>query len=518
VLFHHKRGQGKLPDAFKMSALLIWSLVAATLIFIVAGHYYAVDARYLGLLPFTIFIALATFLRQRNWRPELIAGAGLVLFISILLGLFGANRLYGADQAALRNINHRNNLVAEAVRAHRSQLLVGDYWRVLPAKLSAGNQINVVPLSGCTVQRQDLTAQAGKTDLNNRGFAYLLSLNKPLTDYPQCNLRQVVAAYGRPNASTVIAGKVNKPSELLLFYDHGANKSAPSTPPRQQGPATVVPISLDELPYTSCQGPTIMNIVAHQDDDLLFLSPDLIHDVRAGHCVRTIYVTAGDAGGSSFYWLGREQGSQAAYASMLGSNDLWIERIVQLGDHQFATVAKPRNNPRIALIFLRLPDGNIKGQGFNATHDESLARLESHKISAMHSVDDQSEYDSDRLVSALADFMHAFQPAEIRTLSNFAGRNYPDHSDHMAVGRYVRKAYAQYESQQFENKVTIPIKYYVGYPIHQLPENVVGTDLAAKQTVFFTYGLFDGGVCHGPGLCNHSVYDVYLRRQYQNLY
>src|SRR5215475_11483965 len=44
-----------------------------------------------------------------------------------------------------------------------------------------------------------------------------------------------------------------------------------------------------------CNGRS-MNIVAHEDDDLLFLSPDLIHDIQSGRCVRTIFVTAGDAG------------------------------------------------------------------------------------------------------------------------------------------------------------------------------------------------------------------------------
>jgi hypothetical protein len=45
-----------------------------------------------------------------------------------------------------------------------------------------------------------------------------------------------------------------------------------------------------------CNNGASMNIVAHEDDDILFLSPDLVHDIRHGRCVRTVFVTAGDAG------------------------------------------------------------------------------------------------------------------------------------------------------------------------------------------------------------------------------
>jgi hypothetical protein len=124
-----------------------------------------------------------------------------------------------------------------------------------------------------------------------------------------------------------VAGTYAQPKELLLFYDRGAHKSSPIAV--HKTPGTVLPISLDELPFTSCPVPTVMNIVAHEDDDLLFMNPDLLHDISAGHCIRTIYITAGDAGSGQLYWLSRQQGSEAAYSSMIGSHDIWIERIIE---------------------------------------------------------------------------------------------------------------------------------------------------------------------------------------------
>ena len=45
----------------------------------------------------------------------------------------------------------------------------------------------------------------------------------------------------------------------------------------------------------SCPQGAVLDIVAHEDDDLLFLSPDVLHDIAAGRCVQTVFVTAGDA-------------------------------------------------------------------------------------------------------------------------------------------------------------------------------------------------------------------------------
>jgi LmbE family N-acetylglucosaminyl deacetylase len=518
VLLHHRRNGKRLADAYKMAAVLIWSTVAAVLAFAFTDHYYAVDARYLGLGLFTVFIVLAAYMRRVSWPSEVVAGAGLIIFIGILLGLPAANHSLNLHEQALSGVNQRNALVADAANQHRSPVLIGDYWRVLPIKQAAGNKLNIMPLDNCTSPRQGLTSRAWNKSLKNTGFAYLLSSDKSLTSYPSCSLKQVVAAYGRPNASVVTSGKLSQPNDTVLFYDRGINKNPPNTRTADHSPATVSPIAPEELPYTSCRVPTIVNIVAHQDDDLLFMNPDVIHDIRAGHCVRTIYVTAGDAGGNSFYWLGREQGSEAAYSYMTNSKEVWIQRIVKLGTNQYAVVSNPRGNPRISLIFLRLPDGNVKGQGFAAERHESLANLEAGRSKTMSSVDGQSVYDSQQLTDSLVTFMQLFGPAELRTQSNFNDSRYQDHSDHMAVGRYAQKAYQQYENQQFENKVAIPLKFYVGYPIHQFSANIPADDLADKQAAFFAYGQYDSGVCNVMVLCKKMSYGAYLERQYQNPY
>ncbi len=248
------------------------------------------------------------------------------------------------------------------------------------------------------------------------------------------------------------------------------------------------------------------------------MNPDLVHDIREDHCIRTVYVTAGDSGGEQFYWLGREQGSEKAYSKMLGlKDDIWVHRIVKLADNQYITVANPRGNTKVSLIFMHLPDGNLKGQGFKSTRFESLAKLNAGSIKQVHSVDKQSSYTSEQLGGALISLMHIYQPAEIRTQSSFPGSQYPDHSDHINVGVYTKKARNEYDNQQYEDRVTIPLSFYIGYPIHERPENVTGTDLNTKEDIFLEYGKHDMGVCQSLDSCiQNQAYGAYLKRQYQN--
>jgi len=113
--------------------------------------------------------------------------------------------------------------------------------------------------------------------------------------------------------------------------------------------------------------------------------------------------------------------------------------------------------------------------------------------------------------------MHTYSPATIRTQSP---RNmsdvYPDHSDHLAAGRFTQRAYQQYEQEQYANEVTIPISYYIGYPVHAMDSNVSGDDLQQKTAAFLAYAAFDGSVCGSVEQCQHTAtYGSYLARQYK---
>jgi LmbE family N-acetylglucosaminyl deacetylase len=508
-----KLGQG---PAYTLSLLLLWTTVVAFGAFLVTNHYYAVDARYLTIGFFAIFISFATYTRSRRWQPQFLVAIGGVILLTLCISVTSVLSGYQKERQATAIITNRNALIAEAIASHPVNVLVGDYWRVVPIKQTSRSTITIMPLSNCTTVRDSLSSRNWQPDLNKTSFAYVLSLDKGLTDYPACKAADILSTYGKPNASVVITGTTSNPEELLLFYDHGAHPGPVTANPEQQLNASVVPISLEDLTTAVCSGPTIVNIVAHQDDDLLFLNPDLQRDIAAGHCIRTIYITAGDAGSNQFYWLGREQGSEAAYSKMIGIDALWVQRTVKLAENEFVTVASPKTNKNISLIFMHLADGNIHGEGFAASRHESLQKLLRGQIPSIQAVYGESFYTTDSLIHALAELLHVYQPAEVRTLSTFVSTRYPDHSDHMTVSRLVERAHAQYEKEQYDNTVSIPLKHYIGYPIHQMDENISGDDLAKKTAAFLAYAKHDNGVCQSFELCSGSTaYGAYLRRQYQ---
>ncbi|HYG45800.1 MAG TPA: PIG-L family deacetylase, partial [Bordetella sp.] len=45
-----------------------------------------------------------------------------------------------------------------------------------------------------------------------------------------------------------------------------------------------------------CHGIKDLAFVAHLDDDLLFMNPDIAANIGAGGCVQVVYLTASDAG------------------------------------------------------------------------------------------------------------------------------------------------------------------------------------------------------------------------------
>jgi LmbE family N-acetylglucosaminyl deacetylase len=500
-------------NPYALALLLFWTTLAAGSVFIATSHYYAVDARYLAISLFALFVAVAVAGRKRKWRPELLTSVGLVLLVAILLGITGAVRVHRQNEAALQPINNRNALVSQILSRHKVDALVADYWRALPITLESHSQVHIAPLADCTTLRQGLSSTAWQPDLRHHSFAYLISLDKSLTDFPNCSLQQITATYGNPNTTVLIAGEVSAPKELLLFYDRGQQ------PPSQgQVPeifSTVTPVQTGDMRNTSCTGPTTLSIVAHQDDDLLFMNPDLQHAIDEGHCVRTVYLTAGDGGHDKFYWLSREQGSEAAYDTMIGAKKGWLQQTVQLPGRQFMTVASPIANSKVSLLFLHLPDGNLTGRGFSGSRFESLQHLLEDPTARMHTVDRQSTYTSDELRDSLQAIMQIYQPAQIHTQATAGSDNYPDHSDHMAASQFAQKAYDAYLQAQYDNQVAIPFARYIGYPVRDMPANVAGDDLSHKQAAFFAYARFDGAVCYSMRDCSNTpTYWSYLERQY----
>ena len=188
----------------------------------------------------------------------------------------------------------------------------------------------------------------------------------------------------------------------------------------------------------TCSAGSTMIIVAHEDDSLLFLSPDLMHAVQNGRCVRTVIVTSGDDGQGQSYWSSREQGVEAAYAEMAGVADAWTQTDAGVAGHPIPVMTLSAD-PNLSLVFMRLPDGNVDGSGFAAQSYESLQKLYTGAIPQMTTVDGSSSYTLGSLISTLSSLVTSFTPDTIWTQDYAGSYGDGDHSDHHTVAYLTRE-------------------------------------------------------------------------------
>jgi hypothetical protein len=165
--------------------------------------------------------------------------------------------------------------------------------------------------------------------------------------------------------------------------------------------------------------------------------------------------------------------------------------------------------PKVSLIFLRLPDGNIHGDGFPGNNNVSLRKLLDGSLGKITAVDQSATYTKDELVVTLQWIMNTDVPDQIRTLGSTDPAD-GDHADHRAAGKFTELAAATFLSDH-------TITHYMGYAESKLPANLSQEDIEAKQTIFMTYAKFDGAVCQTLFECNKSTaYGDYLARQYDS--
>ena len=251
----------------------------------------------------------------------------------------------------------------------------------------------------------------------------------------------------------------------------------------------------------------VLNFVAHPDDDLLFLSPDLLHAIQSDGDVRTVYVTSGDSGLDAPYWQDRESGVQAAYAEMAGVANSWMQSDAGVAGHPIP-VFTLTDRQDVSLAFMRLPDGNANGSGFASNGYQSLQGLWTGSTSTIETVDGSTSYTLPMLTRTLAYFITSFQPKQINTLDYRHAYGDSDHSDHHTVGYLTQFAMAHCNS-------TVPCIGYTGYPVIPLPANVPDTDQKAKNNAFYTYAQHDKQVHNLLAEGSITLYHSWLVRQYR---
>jgi LmbE family N-acetylglucosaminyl deacetylase len=263
----------------------------------------------------------------------------------------------------------------------------------------------------------------------------------------------------------------------------------------------------------TCTGRT-MAFVAHQDDNLLFMNPRLQSEFDSGRCVRTVFLTAGDDGKPMPYWVGREEGMEAAYAEMAGVADSWTAGSVTVEGHPLLLETLTAD-PRISIVSMRLPDGN-NGEGFPSTGSQSLMKLWasanpctecSEEESTIEAVDHSAVYTYQGLIATLAGLIGEFDPRQIFTQNWAEIFHGVDHPDHVATARFVRSA-AALDPEPHR------LVAFWDYNTESFVPNVTGATLAAKSKTFYTYAAHDPETCDSELACEGTQYKNWLAREY----
>ena len=237
-------------------------------------------------------------------------------------------------------------------------------------------------------------------------------------------------------------------------------------------------------------------ILAHPDDDLVFMCPTLLQVLRAGHAVQSIYLTAGDAGRPQDYWLAREAGMVAAYAEACG---LHAEHFVQ--EVQGNVASRTAAAGRIRLNFLRLPDGMLDAQGSAPSGHTSLPQLWQGRCATLQALDHSARYTRERLLARLVELLQEQVPHTLHMLN--PGPLAPrEHPDHQAAALFAQAAAAALSTPP-------QLRAYVGSNSPTQPANVGAAALAEKQRVFAAYARFDTEIDR-----ENNIYQPMLAREY----
>ncbi|WP_406457856.1 PIG-L family deacetylase [Streptomyces sp. NBC_00876] len=259
--------------------------------------------------------------------------------------------------------------------------------------------------------------------------------------------------------------------------------------------------------------------VAHEDDDLLFINPEIQQAVGPRCAFSTVYLTAGDAGRQytgGDYVQSREEGVRAAYAEMAGVPDRWTRSDLHVSGHTIASY-RLKGKTSVRLSFLRLPDGTPDGSGTPTYSHQSLLRLFRGEIRTIQPVDSTRSYTEQQLIDTLSVLAEQDGIKRILTLDydNAAfGHTYTqgaDHSDHGVAGRYFRRV-----AFRLPGGVMTEVRGFLGYDMSRLPENLSPIRGRQKDAIFQSYRR--GAGCESrscpAGHYMSGKYQQWVRREY----
>jgi len=234
----------------------------------------------------------------------------------------------------------------------------------------------------------------------------------------------------------------------------------------------------DAVRYTSNYDQNDIFVAAHQDDWQLFLG-DVAATRAASGRTTFIYLTAGDDGRDSSYWLIREKAALKSTRIALGAKGRgeFVCGVINFGTHAIRQCALADSKS----FFLRLPDGKRNGAGFSRYGNESMRKLRSERISRITAVDASTTYKGwNDLAATIAALISASatESTTVHTMDPNVAVNPHDHFDHRMAGMLI---------QNLRNREPWRVRYYVGYALSSRAPNRSNDQVRAKTALFLAY-------------------------------
>ncbi|MDX2395673.1 PIG-L family deacetylase [Streptomyces sp. DK15] len=285
--------------------------------------------------------------------------------------------------------------------------------------------------------------------------------------------------------------------------------------------------ALPVLPASTTAG-TVVQIVAHPDDDLFFMNPDLSRSLTAGTRVTTAYLTSGEADGRNearggeakdpeqpadrtHYAEARQNGIRSAYAQMATGDrtSAWKRTVIPTAGGGQAELDVLVARPEIHLVWLQLREARSPA----GKNPDSLRGLWNGDIPALEAqlasgtpVKQPFTYTKDQAIQAIAGVLEQYRPTTIRMQDPTPGRyehtgKYTDHQDHMYGARFVQAATAAY-AERVTDRPRFSVQSYLGYHNGALPHSLDPQTAETKTGYLRTYAWQDRtDHCGSPSGC-----------------
>ncbi|MFD9724335.1 PIG-L family deacetylase [Streptomyces sp. NPDC059072] len=289
---------------------------------------------------------------------------------------------------------------------------------------------------------------------------------------------------------------------------------------QDKGPAAVLPASVT--------AGSVVQVVAHPDDDLFFMNPDLVRSLLAGTPVTTAYLTSGEADGvnranggaakdpdqpadRAHYAEARQNGIRSAYAQMATGDrtSAWRRTVIPTAGGGQAELDVLIAKPQVNLVWLQMREARSTG----GDNPDSLRGLWNGRIPALASqltsgtpVKQQFTYGKSQLIQTISGVLERYRPTTIRMQDPTPGRygdpgKYTDHQDHMYGARFVQAAAADY-AERVKDRPRFSVQNYLGYHNSTLPHALDPQTADVKTGFLKTYAWQDGeNYCGSPSGC-----------------